>query len=184
MDSTGKIDIGAPPRKYSILYADPPWKYADHGCKGAAAFHYPCMSLTDLATLPVPDLAADDCALFLWTTYPMIREALQLMDAWGFTYKTLAFQWVKTYSKSVDKYFFGLGRWTRGNTEPCFLGVKGKPRRVSAKVSQLIVSPVRKHSRKPDEAREKIVELMGDLPRLELFARERVPGWDCWGDEV
>lgn len=98
--------------------------------------------------------------------------------------KSLAFQWVKTYPKSTDKYFFGLGRWTRSNTEPCLLGIKGKPQRVSASVSQPIVSPVRRHSQKPDEAREKIVELMGDLPRLELFARQTVPGWDCWGNEV
>lgn len=184
MDESTKINIEIPTKKYSILYADPPWNYNDHGCRGAAAYHYPCMKLSDIAALPVPKLTAEDCALFLWATYPMIREALQLMEAWGFTYKSLAFQWIKTYPKSTDKYFFGLGRWTRSNTEPCLLGVKGKPQRVSASVSQLIVSPVRRHSQKPDEAREKIVELMGDLPRLELFAREQAPGWDCWGNEV
>lgn len=93
------------------------------------------------------------------------------------------FQWVKQ-NRSGNGYFFGLGRWTRGNTEPCLLAVKGKPKRISASVGQLVFSPLRRHSQKPDEVRDRIVELMGDLPRIELFARETAPGWDSWGNEV
>lgn len=121
--------------------------------------------------------------LLMWATYPMMREALFLIDAWGFTYKSIAFQWVKQ-NRSGNGYFFGLGRWTRGNTEPCLLAVKGKLKRASNAVSQLIMSPIREHSRKPDEVRDRIVELLGDLPRIELFAREAAPGWDCRGKEA
>ena len=106
-----------------------------------------------------------------------------MIEAWGFTYKSIAFQWVKQ-NRSGNGYFFGLGRWTRGNTEPCLLAVKGKPKRISASVGQLVFSPLRRHSQKPDEVRDRIVELMGDLPRIELFARETAPGWDSWGNEV
>ena len=113
----------------------------------------------------------------------MMKEALKVIEAWGFTYKSIAFQWVKQ-NRSGKGYFFGLGRWTRGNTEPCLLAVKGKPKRISASVGQLVFSPLRRHSQKPDEVRDRIVELMGDLPRIELFARETAPGWDSWGNEV
>lgn len=113
----------------------------------------------------------------------MMKEALRLIEAWGFTYKSIAFQWVKQ-NRSGKGYFFGLGRWTRGNTEPCLIAVKGKPKRISASVSQLVFSPLRRHSEKPDEVRDRIVELMGDLPRIELFARNTAPGWDSWGNEV
>ncbi len=113
----------------------------------------------------------------------MLPEALKLIEAWGFTYKSIAFQWVKQ-NRSGNGYFFGLGRWTRGNTEPCLIATKGKPKRISASVSQLVFSPLRRHSQKPDEVRDLIVELMGDLPRIELFARDTAPGWDAWGNEV
>lgn len=173
-----------PSKKYNIIYADPPWSYNDKSCHGNAARHYPCMRDTDIYALPVQNIAADDCVLFMWATYPKLQEALNTIKAWGFTYKTIAFQWVKQ-NKSGNGYFFGLGRWTRGNSEPCLLAVKGKPRRVSASVSQLVVSPLRVHSQKPDEVRDKIVQLMGgDLPRVELFARSAAPGWDCWGNEA
>lgn len=113
----------------------------------------------------------------------MLQEAIQVIKGWGFQYKTIAFQWVKKNKKS-DSYFFGLGRWTRGNTECCLLAVKGKPKRVSNKVSQLIIEPIREHSRKPDTVRNRIEELMGDIPRIELFARQAADGWDCWGLEA
>lgn len=119
----------------------------------------------------------------MWATYPMMKEALKVIEAWGFTYKSIAFQWVKQ-NRSGKGYFFGLGRWTRGNTEPRLLAVKGKPKRISASVGQLVFSPLRRHSQKPDEVRDRIVELMGDLPRIELFAREAAPGWDAWGNEA
>lgn len=176
-----------PQKKYNIIYADPPWSYTDKGCNGNAEDHYRTMTLTDICNLPVNTagggIAADDCVLFMWATYPMMAEALQVIKAWGFSYKTIGFQWVKQ-NKSGKGYFFGLGRWTRGNTEPCLIATKGKPRRISAAVSQLVFSPIRSHSQKPDEVRERIVELMGDLPRVELFARQKAQGWDVWGNEA
>ena len=113
----------------------------------------------------------------------MLKEALRVIESWGFKYKTIAFQWVKLNKKN-GKPFYGLGRWTRGNTECCLLAVKGKPQRISKKVAQLIFSPISRHSEKPQEARDKIVELMGDLPRVELFSRKKIEGWDSWGNEV
>lgn len=113
----------------------------------------------------------------------MLKEALDVIEAWGFTYKTVAFNWVKQ-NKNGAGLFMGLGNWTRSNSEICLLAVKGKPKRVSASVHSVILSPLQQHSQKPGEARDRIVELMGDLPRIELFARETAPGWDSWGNEV
>ena len=179
--------IPFPDKKYSIIYADPPWSYSDSGCSGAAAAQYATMSINELKQLPVNPagggIAADDCVLFMWATYPKMQEALDLIEAWGFKYKSIAFQWIKQ-NRSGNGYFFGLGRWTRGNTEPCLIAIKGKPKRISAGVGQLVFSPLRRHSQKPAEVRDKIVELMGDLPRIELFAREAAPGWDAWGNEA
>ena len=137
----------------------------------------------DICNLPIGDIADEDCVLFMWATYPKLREALNVINAWGFTYKSIGFQWIKQ-NRSGNGYFFGLGRWTRGNTEPCLIAVKGKPQRVSKSVGQLVFSPLRRHSQKPDEVRDRIVELMGDLPRIELFARTAAKGWDCWGNEA
>ncbi|MDL2273433.1 DNA methyltransferase [Oscillospiraceae bacterium OttesenSCG-928-G22] len=181
--------IPFPQKEYNIIYADPPWRYSDKGCNGNAASHYDNMSFAEMCRLPVSGsgggsgIAAKDSVLLMWATYPMMREALFLIDAWGFTYKSIAFQWVKQ-NKSGNGYFFGLGRWTRGNTEPCLLATRGKPQRVSNSVSQLVVSSLRQHSQKPPEVRDRIVELLGDVPRIELFAREAAPGWDCWGNEA
>ena len=177
------MTIPFPDKKYGIIYADPPWEYSDKGCNGAAAEHYPSMSTSDICSLPVKSLAANNCVLFLWTTYPMIQNALNVIHAWGFSYKSIAFQWVKT-NKSGFGFFYGLGRWTRGNTEACLLAVRGKPSRVSNSVSQLIFALVQQHSKKPDETRDRIIQLVGDQPRIELFARETPKGWDAWGDEV
>jgi site-specific DNA-methyltransferase (adenine-specific) len=179
------IDILHTDNKYNIIYADPPWKYNDKGCNGNCEKHYKSMKLDDICNLLVNELAEKDCVLFLWTTYPMIESALKVIKSWGFKYKIIAFQWVKQNAKSGG-FFFGVGQWTRGNTEACLLAVKGKPHKfkISNSVSQIIYSPVGKHSRKPPETRDKIVELLGDLQRIELFAREKANGWDCWGDEV
>ncbi|OLR54972.1 hypothetical protein BHK98_02095 [Hornefia porci] len=141
------------------------------------------MRLEELAALPVSDLADTDCALFLWATFPQLPEALRLIRAWGFSYKTVAFVWLKT-NRKARTWFYGLGFWTRSNAEICLLATKGHPKRQAANIHQLIVSPVERHSRKPDEARDRIVALMGDLPRIELFARQKPPGWDVWGNEV
>lgn len=168
---------------FSVFYADPPWKYADRGCQGTMANHYEGMDTEDLKALDVRSVAAENSVLFMWATYPFLKEALELIEAWGFTYKTIAFVWIKQNRKG-NGYFFGLGRWTRGNAEPCLLATRGKPKRVSNEVSQLIFSPLTRHSEKPHEVRDKIVELMGDVPRIELFARHRAAGWACWGNEV
>lgn len=141
--------IPFPDKKYSIIYADPPWSYSDSGCSGAAAAQYATMSINELKQLPVNPagggIAADDCVLFMWATYPKMQEALDLIEAWGFKYKSIAFQWIKQ-NRSGNGYFFGLGRWTRGNTEPCLIAIKGKPKRISAGVGQLVFSPLRRHS--------------------------------------
>ena len=148
-----------------------------------AESHYPTMKLSDICTLPVADIADKDCVLFLWATYPNLREAFAVLDAWGFVYKTVAFTWVKRNRKSPG-FFVGLGHWTRANAEICLLATKGKPKRISRSVRQIIDTPIERHSKKPDEIRTRIVELMGDVPRIELFARERTDGWDVFGNEV
>ena len=174
-------------KKYQIIYCDPPWNYADQGCQGTMANHYAGMKIDDICKLPVGGGLADkDCVLFLWATYPMLPEALRVIEAWGFKYKSIAFQWVKLNKKN-GKPFYGLGRWTRGNTEPCLLATKGNPKRVSAAVFQLIQQPLTRHSEKPQEARDKIIQLMGDLPRIELFARSSLKfenGWVNVGNGV
>lgn len=141
------------------------------------------MSIEDIKALPVRSLAAKDCALFMWITFPCLQEAMEVLSAWGFEYKTVAFVRVKQNRKS-DSLFWGMGYWTRANAEICVLATKGRPKRQSTSVHQVIMSHIEQHSKKPDETREKIVELMGDLPRVELFARQKTPGWDAWGNEV
>ena len=141
------------------------------------------MTLQDICALPVMDICAPDCGLFLWVTFPMLREAFEVIDTWGFTYKTCAFVWLKT-NRTNNNYRMGLGNWTRANAEFCLFAKKGHPQRQSASVHQVIEAPITRHSEKPNEARQRIVELMGDLPRIELFAREKRPGWDVWGNEI
>lgn len=175
--------IPFPNKKYDVIYADPPWSYKDKSCSGNAEAQYKTMSLDDICKLPVKDIAEKDCVLFLWTTYPMLKEALKVIEAWGFKYKSIGFQWIKQ-NKSGKGYFFGLCRWTRGNSEACIIATKGKIHRENAGVSQLIFSPLQEHSRKPAIVRNKIVELVGDRPRIELFSRETSPGWDVWGNET
>ena len=173
-------------KKYKVIYADPPWAYQVWSQKGAgrsAESHYPTMSMADIKALPVKDIADKDCALFLWVTFPMLKEAWDVMAAWGFTYKTVAFVWVKQCRKS-DNIFAGMGYWTRANAEICLLATRGHPKREAKNVKQVIISHVQRHSQKPDEVRQRIEALMGDVPRIELFARVSPPGWDVWGNEV
>lgn len=128
-------------------------------------------------------MAAPDCALFLWVTFPFLQDAFRVIEAWGFRYRTTAFCWVKP-TKDGSGWAFGTGFWTRANAEICLLAVKGKPQRIAKNVPQIISEPRMEHSRKPDEARDRIVRLLGDVPRVELFARQASPGWDVWGNEV
>lgn len=180
------MSIPFPDKKYNIIYADPPWTYkvwSEKGSGRSASQHYKTMSKNEIQELPVKNISDNDCILFLWATYPCLEEALELIKIWGFTYKTIAFTWVKRNKKS-DSWFWGLGHWTRSNPEICILATKGKPKRISSSVHSVIDTRIEKHSKKPDEVRERIIKLVGDLPRIELFARENHDGWDTWGDEI
>ena len=170
--------------KYKIIYADPPWSYRNMGnIQATASAQYDTMDNQDIMDLPVDDLSSDNSILFLWATFPKIQEALDVIKAWGFEYKTIGFNWVKTNPKN-GKPFFGVGWYTKSNAEVCLIGVKGKAPKVSNSVSSVIISPRGRHSEKPKEARDRIVEFCGDIPRLEMFARESTDGWDVWGNEV
>jgi N6-adenosine-specific RNA methylase IME4 len=175
-----------PNKKYNIIYADPAWyfkTYSHKGNKRSAVQHYNCMSIDDIYNLPITSICNNDCILFLWVIDPMLPEAIKVIESWGFKYKTVAFTWVKENKKS-NGYFTGMGYWTRANPEQCLLATKGNPKRVSKAVRQLIISKRQEHSKKPDEIRDRIVELCGDIPRIELFARTRCKGWDSYGDEL
>lgn len=171
--------------KFDIIYADPPWAYKDKANAGkrGAGHKYAVAGTDAICAIPVSRIAAKDCTLFMWATFPMLPDAMKVMQAWGFKFKTCAFVLVKR-NKKADTDFMGMGNWTRANAELCLLGVKGNPKRVSASVRQVIRSPIARHSEKPQEVRERIVELMGDLPRVELFARTKAIDWAVWGNEV
>ena len=175
-----------PNKKYQVVYADPPWTYPKTGgttkSRGMAKQFYRTMALDDICALAVKDITDDNCALFLWTTYPQYPNALRVIKAWGFEYFGLGFNWIKKTTTGKD--FFGMGYWTRANPEACLLAFKGKMKPQSHCIRQLVYAPIREHSRKPEEVKDKIVELCGDLPRIDLFARKHTPGWDVWGDEV
>jgi N6-adenosine-specific RNA methylase IME4 len=180
--------------KYQIIYADPPWRFKNWSIKELAVrgkkwakkngrSPYNVMNNEDIYDLPVQNISDKNCILFLWATYPKLPEALETIRRWGFEYKTVAFTWVKQ-NRVSDGFHFGLGYWTRGNPELCLLATRGNIKRQSRFVANLQISHLRDHSRKPDEIRNKIVELVGDLPRIELFAREKVEGWDAIGNDI
>jgi len=181
------IDISSTENKYQIIYADPPWTFkvwSDKGKGRSAEQHYQVMTKESIQNLPINNISADNSVLFLWVTYPCLIEGLELIKKWGFTYKTCAFSWIKKNKKS-DSLFVGMGYYTRANNEICLLATKGKPlNRISRSVKQVVESKIEEHSKKPSQIRENIVSLFGDLPRIELFARQQVRGWDCWGNEV
>jgi N6-adenosine-specific RNA methylase IME4 len=179
-------------RKYAVIYADPPWSFKVYSGKGksrSAERHYDTASLDDIKALPVGNLAGSDCALFLWAVMPQLPEALEVIHAWGFEYKTVAFVWVKT--NEHDKYValdgaglhWGMGYWTRANTEVCLLATKGAPKRLDEGVHQVVISPVAEHSRKPDEVQVRIERLLAG-PYLELFARRTTEHWTVWGNQI
>lgn len=178
-----------PDGPFTVVYADPPWRFKTwtgaQRAKRTAESYYPTMTLADLADLgyEVKRVAAPDGALFLWTPCCMLREAIYVMTSWGYRFKTVAFTWVKTNRRS-GSLFWGMGHWTRNGTELCLVGTRGKVRRVARNVHSVVMAPPTLHSAKPVEVRDRIVALMGDVPRLEMFARERADGWEAWGDEV
>jgi N6-adenosine-specific RNA methylase IME4 len=179
-------------KHYRVIYADPPWTFSTYSRKGkgrSAEAYYDCMSLEEIRDVPVKQWAAKDCVLFLWTTDPLLEQALGVIRAWGFTYKTVGFHWAKlkrsaTHGQYTDESFFcGLGFWTRANPELCLLATRGNPHRRKANVPKLVISPRREHSRKPDKVYERI-EALCEGPYLELFARSTRDGWDSRGVEV
>lgn len=187
---------GLPRGHYGAILADPPWFYKTWDWKKDAALRtgqgrppYETMSLEDIAALPVGELAAADCSLFLWATWPNLLDALAVIQAWGFTYKTAGFVWTKAHAGQLEMFdeailgYMGLGYWTRANSEPCLLATRGRPKRVAADVRQAIIEPRREHSRKPDCVHERIERLVAG-PYLELFARQKRPGWTAWGNET
>ena len=186
--------------RYHVIYADPPWRYnaranPDTKFGGGAMGHYPVMSLDDIKGLDIQSLAEDNSVLFLWVTFPKLVEGLEVMKAWGFEYKTLGFSWHKL--TKGGGLFFGVGSYAKSNCEVCLMGTRGnvgldrgvndpkvKLEVQSNFVSSAINAPRERHSKKPSEVRARIVELFGDVSRIELFARQQTEGWDAWGNEV
>src|ERR1017187_320133 len=182
-----------PTSKFGAILADPPWRFKTYSKKGrnrcpdwkpfegSPSRHYETMGIDDIRALPVQNLADDDCCLFLWFSWPMLADALCVIDSWGFKYKTCAFAWIKLTADGHPA--MGSGYWTRANSEACLLATRGKPRRINADVRQAILEPRREHSRKPDCVHERIERLVRG-PYLELFARQQRPNWTVWGNEI
>lgn len=171
--------------KYQIIYADPPWEYAnpkDNDPKMGGAT-YPAMSIESIKSLPIGEIADDNCALVLWCTMPKLKEGLGVIESWGFRYVTCLFTWVKLNPNGQGIYS-GLGHWTNGNAELCLFGKRGRPSRMVKNVKQIQMWPRGRHSVKPPQIRDEIVRLFGDLPRIELFARQSVDGWDAMGNGI
>ncbi len=198
---------------YSLIYLDPPWKYTDKAQAGnrGAEFKYPCMSIIELQNMVsyIDEISEPNSVMYMWTTGPMMLTSCLLMESWGFQYKTVAFTWIKTNKNGINLTtnkgnplmlatyiepsediattgdFLGMGNHTRSNSEFVLLGVKGKGiKRINASVRSTVISPRREHSRKPDEVRQRLEQLYGPVPRIELFAREKFEGWDAVGDGV
>lgn len=182
--------IDLPEGPFNIVYADPPWQfknYSDKWHEGKkqsrwVGNEYGLMTQQEIEQLPVAEITADDAVCFLWATFPTLPRALSVLSHWGFTYKTVAFVWHKTTKHNKDHV--GMGFWTRSNAEIVLLGTRGHPHRLSKSVRQIVHATIGRHSAKPPEIRDRIVSLIGDVPRVELFARETTPGWASWGDEI
>lgn len=195
------MTLALPSGPFACIYADPPWQFKTwnkavavqaRGSKKtftSASVHYLTMTAEEIAALPVASAAADDCVLFMWICWPMLPEALRLIEAWGFTYKTCAFDWMKANTQQLDIFRddadarMGMGYWTRANSEVCLLATRGKPKRINADVRQGIIEPRREHSRKPDCVHGRIERLVAG-PYLELFARAPRKGWTVWGNQT
>lgn len=184
--TTGDLKaLAADGKRFAVIYADPPWEFKVYSGKGkqrSAERHYDTQSLASIKAMPISSLAAKDCALFLWCVMPELPGALEVIDAWGFDYKTCGFNWVKQ-NRSGNGIFTGMGYWTRANAELCLFATRGSPKRIAKNVHQIVMSPVRKHSQKPDEVRQRIERLLSG-PYLELFGRDSVDGWTVWGNEI
>lgn len=179
--------MNIPDGGFGAILADPPWSFKTWGGKTCTphrseADHYSTMKHEALEDIPVNDWAAKDCALFMWVVDSHLPDAIRLMEAWGFEYKTIAFTWVKT-TKDGSRPSMGMGYWTRKAAEICLLGTRGKVKRISKGVRQVITEPRREHSRKPDETHSRVEQLVGG-PYLEMFARQTREGWTAWGNET
>lgn len=183
--------IPFPNKKYNIIYADPAWEFnssiyqdSNRGFEKKLENHYITMHIKQIKNLPVKEITNEDCILFLWSTDSHLPQALDVIKAWGFKYKTIGFTWVKQYKSG--SYCYNFGAYTLKSTEICLIGLKGKLKNIkkSNNVKGLVFAERTIHSKKPDRIRNDIVELCGDLPRIELFARQKFDGWDSWGNEV
>ena len=182
--------------KYQIIYADPPWNYSSKIANGnkkngivnlkrvKISDNYPVMSIQDICNLPIQKISEKDCALFIWTTDAFLEDCIEIINAWGFKYKTVAFNWIKKEKSGIQTCY--MAPWTLKSSELCLLATKGSMNKFKAKnnIRQLVEAIRGKHSEKPDEVRKRIVELFGNLSRIELFARQKTAGWDVWGNEV
>lgn len=170
-------------RPFGVVYADPPWRFGDAlpGPGRGATKHYATMTVADIKAVPMPPLAAD-AWLFLWRVAAMQREALEVIEAWGFGEPKAEIVWVKT-TKAGNPHT-GMGRSVRNSHEVCLIAKRGKPERASASEVSVVLAPRQEHSRKPDEVAEKIERLTQRCPRLELFARRHRPGWYTHGLEL
>ena len=179
------VDIYSTDNRYAVIYADPPWKYKESGGghRGTAGMPYPSMTTEEICSLPVKKIACARSILFIWATFPRLLDCLKVMVAWGFSYYGLGFDWTKT--GKGGKPCYGMGYYTRQNNEVCLIGVRrDRIKPVDRSVSCVIQSMRREHSRKPDEVRDSIARICGDVPKIELFARQEFTGWDCWGNQT
>jgi site-specific DNA-methyltransferase (adenine-specific) len=178
-------------KKYQVIYADPPWHYnnsldnaSNQNSKINADKVYPTMSSKDIAHLPVKGITEDDAICFMWTTDTHVPQAIEIMKAWGFTYKTIAFVWEKLTKNG--KSAMVMGPWIHKNCEICLMGTKGKMMQHlrDNKVQQLVKAQRTKHSKKPQEVADLITRMFPAGEKIELFARDAKPGWDVWGNEI
>lgn len=208
-DAFGELKDLRPNGGFRVILADPPWRFDLRSEKGEGKSpqrHYPTMSIEEIKAVPVELVAAKDCALFIWVTWPLLPHWVEVIEAWGFTYKALAWEWIK-FNPETGNYAFGGGYGTRKNLEPCLLASRGSPSLRKEAPGSLfgsnsipmgvhsvrdfiewlpydcIRAPLREHSRKPDEQYTRI-ETLFDGPRIEMFARQKRAGWTSWGNET
>ena len=187
-------NVEVPEGGFSTILADPPWKFkvrSDKGMSRSAENHYPCMSIPEIAAMPVKTMAAKDCTLLMWVTDPFLALGMDVIKSWGFKFKTVGFQWAKLHPKQASQMFMteadfhmGTGYWSRANVEMCLLATRGHPKRLptGTSVRRLIIAARREHSRKPDISYTRIEALVGG-PYLELFSRSDRAGWTSWGKD-